>query len=359
MIPNPSKDPQPAHSALQHLSQVSGQSWQHIFHARKRTRELLNRLQIDLGGLSNEDASIVVFGSLARQEATDGSDVDWTLLVDGKADVQHRPMAHRVRRVLREKGWKQPGPEGIFGDLSFSHQILNFIGGEDDSNANTTRRMLLLLESLPVGNNSAWEAVRRNLLERYLTEDHGLRSARNQRSVPLFLLNDIARYWRTMVVDFAYKQRDRENEGYALRNIKLGLSRKLIYASGLLACFSCDLKFPEKALFRSQQAHQAIDELNLTFKKTPLELIAELTAPYKALLEPTIRLLTAYDQFLGLLSDSSHRELLRSLPPSQIDCDPTFEAARTIRNNFGSAILDIFLRIESPIQKLMIERGVF
>ncbi len=161
-----------------------------------------------------------------------------------------------------------------------------------------------------------------------------------------------------MVVDFAYKQRDRENEGYALRNIKLGLSRKLIYASGLLACFSCDLKFPEKTLFRSQQSHQAIDELNLTFKKTPLELIAELTAPYDALLAPTIRLLTAYDQFLGLLSDSSQRELLRNLPPSQIDSDPTFEAARSIRNNFGSAILDIFLRIESPIQKLMIERGV-
>ncbi len=104
-----------------------------------RTRELLNRLEIDLGGLSNEDASIVVFGSLARQEATDGSDVDWTLLADGKADVQHRPMARRVRRVLRENGWKQPGSERIFGDLSFSHQILNFIGGEDDSNANTTR----------------------------------------------------------------------------------------------------------------------------------------------------------------------------------------------------------------------------
>jgi hypothetical protein len=35
-----------------------------------------------------------------------------------------------------------------------------------------------------------------------------------------------------MAVDFAYKQFDRGNSGYALRSIKLGVSRKLLFASG-------------------------------------------------------------------------------------------------------------------------------
>ncbi|HEY5253170.1 MAG TPA: nucleotidyltransferase domain-containing protein, partial [Acidobacteriaceae bacterium] len=175
-----------------------------------------------------EDTSIVVFGSLARDEATSKSDVDWTLLIDGIADPQHLNTAHEILRRLDAIQAKPPGREGTFGNLAFSHQILHWIGGEDDSNSNTTRRILLLLESKPLGRTEAWDRVLNNVLSRYLTEDHGLWQKSRDRGVPLFLLNDIARYWRTMVVDFAYKQRARANQGYGIRSIKLGLSRKLL-----------------------------------------------------------------------------------------------------------------------------------
>jgi hypothetical protein len=42
-----------------------------------------------------------------------------------------------------------------------------------------------------------------------------------------FSLNDIVRFWRTMAVDFASKQRDRAGEEWGLRNAKLRMSRKL------------------------------------------------------------------------------------------------------------------------------------
>jgi hypothetical protein len=44
-----------------------------------------------------------------------------------------------------------------------------------------------------------------------------------------------------MAVDFASKQRDRAGAGWGLRNAKLRMSRKLIFASGLLVCFSANL----------------------------------------------------------------------------------------------------------------------
>jgi len=226
------------------LAEKTGSAWQNLARARRFTQQYRLDLREKFAGLDTEDTSIVVFGSLARDEATSKSDVDWTLLIDGIADPQHLNVAHEIQRRLDEIQAKPPGREGTFGSLAFSHEILHWIGGEGDSNANTTQRILLLLESKPIGRTEAWDRVLNNVLSRYLTEDRGLWEKTKERGVPLFLLNDIARFWRIMVVDFAYKQRDRANQGYALRSIKLGLSRKLIYAFRTTCLFQLSSRLP-------------------------------------------------------------------------------------------------------------------
>lgn len=209
----------------------------------KKRQELDELLSTEIGRYASPDTSLVVFGSLARGEWTSGSDLDWTYLIDGGAKSAHLQITQDIQRVFEEKDLAEPGPTGTFGNMAFSHDIVHQIGGQNDTNKNTTQRILLLLESTPIGERrEAYDRVIRAVIDRYLEEDTHLltRDLKNYR-VPRFLLNVIVRFWRTMAVDFASKQRDRAGKGWGLRNAKLRMSRKLIFASGLLICFSASL----------------------------------------------------------------------------------------------------------------------
>ena len=349
-------------SPIDLLAQRTGAQWNNLATAREKTRKTRQTLREKLKDLDSEDTSVVVFGSLARDDETSKSDTDWTLLVDGMADPKHLTSAQEIELRIAELGGNPPGREGTFGSLAFSHQVVHWIGGEDDSNANTTRRILLLLESRPIGREEAWGRVLNNILSRYLTEDHGLWVKNKDRGVPLFLLNDIARYWRIMVVDFAYKQRARANKGYALRNIKLGLSRKLIYASGLLACFSCHLDFPEddwQSMSSSGNPQLLIEHLRSVLGQTPLDILATRLLQYEDLLGASKKLFDAYDKFIGLLADEESRKHLEGLPLGNLESDSVYQEARSIRHAFGDALTGIFLTPGSELYNLTIQYGVF
>jgi len=251
-----------------------------------------------------------VSGSLARDEFTDGSDIDWTLLIDGLSDPGHYALTNKIDEIIRGIAAKPVGREGTFSTMVFSHDLVHQIGGDVDTNKNTTRRLLLLLESRVVGREDAYRRVVRNILNRYLLEDRGFWRGSGHR-VPRFLQNDFARYWRTMAVDFAYKPRTRSGKGWAIRNIKLRMSRKLIYVSGLLACFRCHLEYSPgeraKLFGDSNRRQEVIEHLEAMFRLTPLEIVASVLTRYPHLDETAKKILSSYDEFVGILSDASAR----------------------------------------------------
>lgn len=121
-------------------------------------------------------------------------------------------------------------------------------------------------------------------------------------------------------MDFAYKQRMRANKGYALRSIKLGLSRKLIYVSGLLACLSCQLDFVEddgQSMSASGSPQLLIDHLRGVLAQTPLATLAARLLKYEDLLGVSKQLFDAYDRFIGRLADEESREHLKQFPDRQ------------------------------------------
>lgn len=247
--------------------------------------------------------------------------------------------------------------------MAFSHDLIHQIGGEDDTNRNTTRRILLLLESSAIGRPDAYERVIKSVLRRYINEDDGFRRGSVKYHVPRFLQNDFARYWRTVAVDFAYKRRSRFGRGAAMRNFKLRMSRKLIYVSGLLTCFGCELQisvnprlFPCPAPGGSPECVACLRDF---LRLTPLEILATTLLALPHLDATALSLFNSYDQFLGLLADQSTRDHLENLPPDPDPSDTTWGEARRITHEFRDSLLELFFDEKSRLYDLTKMYGVF
>lgn len=289
-------------SPLEDLARQANRDFPRLFAARERTKEGLSERSQRLAGLPHDDdASVVLMGSWGRGEVTMSSDDDFMLLVhgDGRADSDVEPSVEEVASVLDSS----PGAQGIFGAPAFSERLVQDIGLDADDNSNFTRRMLLMLESVPVTGADAYRTVRQEVLDRYLDE-----SVKPYRP-PRFFLNDVVRYWRTICVDFAGKEHEGPKK-WGLRNAKLRTSRKILFAGGLLPVLEC-FRFDVSEIRGYLEG-----QLNML----PTDRIAGSFLFHKAI-EPGARTFGAYDQFVGRMDDPEFRD----------------ELARVVRDNSGES----------------------
>lgn len=368
-MPNGSIDPELDYVAQ--LSDGSGKKWPTIAAAQFDAAEVLKLLHEKLREFTSGDVDLVVFGSLARREWTSGSDVDWTMLIDGQANADHRIVARDVETVLCGLEYegtklKPPGAEGVFGNMAFSHEIVHHIGGQADSNRNTTQRILLLLEATALRDpgdeaDGPFERMVRQILNRYLKSDSNFHSqADNESRIPRFLMNDIVRYWRTMCVDFAYKDWEQAGRKWAIRNIKLRTSRKLLFVAGLLTVFSC---FQNESLRRNGDDG---DDYRLRLQRhllnfvhsTPLNILVW-TLRQLGLDEPCEEFMNDYEKSLSLMNDEATREHLGKLSEEDVYSDETFLKCREVSHRLQATLKKVCFEIDSPLREFTCEYGVF
>lgn len=305
-----------------------------------------------------EDVGVVFFGSLARGEWTSKSDADWIVLIDGQVDEQHFRAYHNVRKTLLDNKVIPPGSSGTFGGLAFSHDIVHYIGGHDDTNRNLTLRMLLLLESVSIGDDAVRKRVIRAILRRYLADDPSWTFKSNGR-IPRFLLNDSVRFWRTMAVDFADKYRDQVGEKWALRNTKLRFSRKLIFLSALLACFSWN-RYQERPESKPGGNIDLAQQHFIEYmSRPPLEVVADELVLNNVPRQVCKDIFSSYNEFLSILNDEELRTSLENLPRNIAEKSDLFQRVRGLSNQFQSGLIDWLFNPENPTFQLVREYGLF
>jgi hypothetical protein len=306
----------PRHALLR-LEEVAGVEFAHLARAAEHTTQVLGERRAALAGLDlPAETSIVVFGSCARDEMTEGSDDDWAVLVDREFHAYDPAVVSAVALAqahFADEG-KRPGSQEVFGVPFDIRGLVDNIGLDDDTNRNLTRRMLLLLESRELAGNVHAECLDQ-VLARYLR--FGVKNNRP----PRFLLNDLVRYWRTICVDFEGKNPDGggDDPKWVTRNAKLRTSRKLLFAGGLLPILLCHLR----------QADEMGVFLTSWLTAPPSDRLAAAFLHYEAV-EEGVRTFAAYDRWIAIMQDAGARGELKTLREATRDSSQLWNEIRSI-----------------------------
>ena len=198
------------------------------------------------GGKSN-DICVFAAGSLGRFETGQISDLDLFIISRIKTNrlVEYKLFSDLIR-LNEDLDLPEFSSDGRFLKVHHLDDLINATGdAKDDLENQFTTRLLLLLESQPLSNDTLYKDCLMGVLSNYYRDSEGRKDFQ-----PLFLLNDILRYWRTLCLNY---ERDRGNaKPWWKKNLNLKFSRKLTVFSTVLAILSRLVANPEDLIRLSE-----------------------------------------------------------------------------------------------------------
>ena len=175
-----------------------------------------------------QDRKIAAYlaGSLGRGDVGKFSDLDLFLMTT-RPDSERKwledlEILSFIVRINERLGYGPFSNDGEYLKVYSLEKMLEALGApQDDSENLFTARMLLLLEARCVCNQPLYDEIVDKILQHYFRDSRGKSTFR-----PLFLLNDLLRYWRTLCLNYELI-RDNPDKPWRKKNINLKFSRML------------------------------------------------------------------------------------------------------------------------------------
>jgi hypothetical protein len=286
--------------------------------------------------LRGDGLCFVLIGSVGRKEALQASDIDFVPIAADQASLdQYAPLDQKLRaRITEVLATKVSKGEELTKPTMIGYLIApESIGGDSDSSAQLTKRVLLLTESVQAGGALCLRDIRSKLLDAYADKE------RTRGRHVLSLCNDISRYYKTLCIEYKSKI-DEKQLDWCTRNVKLRHSRKLWFFANIMAVSAL-----------AEQHPQGDDAFRIAlldaFEKPPIVRLAHSIEGQRLALG---RLLESYAYFLDFMSREENRTAL-----SKVDHEKRYEMK--LSNPFPSMKFNSDL-IHAEIMAIMEELGM-
>ena len=188
--------------------------------------------------------SVYCTGSLARGDVGKHSDLDLFVVA---SDLERKISRLEELKILSglidvnsKLGYESFSNDGEFLKIYSETQMITALGApRDDAENLFTSRMLLLLESHAVCNDMQYEKFLDDIISHYFRDSRGKRQFR-----PLFILNDILRWWRTVCLNYELV-RDDNTKPWRKKNINLKFSRMITVFGTVLPLIAMPVQHAE------------------------------------------------------------------------------------------------------------------
>ncbi len=247
---------------------------------------------------------IYVTGSMAREEATEGSDLD-LFVVDELTSKEERlnyvetsQLVARLDNVRRDGDFRPFSRGGEFIRTLSMQDLVRLIGDpQDDARNLFTARMLLLINSKPLTNEAAHRDAWEGVLNRYWAPQDPQADFR-----PVMLLNDIRRWWGVLCLNFERFNPFTVVDAYTahapaerrVANLKLRFARVMAAYTPVVGLL--DISSPEGIVPRQG--------CEIVLRRSPVARLEHLTTTDGRAAEAAATVLEAYDEYLTFMNKS-------------------------------------------------------
>ena len=260
--------------------------------SHKKLDELKTEIdKIYKGNPAYKNICVYACGSMGRLDMTENSDLDLFFVTMDKEEIiktnNHLFFAD-LYRINNNLGYQDPSKGGEYWDFISEENLLDIGSRQEDYNNSFTARMLLILESKPIFNEDAYNRLVNEVITKYFAD---YADYKEKGFYPLFLMNDIFRYWYTLTLNYEYRRdaTDDVNKRYWKR-LKLKYAR-LITCYSMIAC-----------LYKKSPSPEYVAKC---IKTTPFERLALVAKDDTELHNTFTEIEKEYEWFLDLRSQDS------------------------------------------------------
>ncbi len=187
----------------------------------------------------NSHICIYTCGSLGRLEMTPSSDLDLFFINFNEkekesvcSNIEKYLFFSNLYEINKNLKYSEPSKQGYYWDFISKSNLLDIGSNIEDYNNSFTARLLLILESKPIYNEELYNKLIVETVDRYFTDY----SEHCDDFYPLYLMNDILRYWYTLTLNYEYRRDANDDDNKKnWKRLKLKFAR-LITCFSMLAC---------------------------------------------------------------------------------------------------------------------------